>query len=753
MNASHVCAAVVVFIATGCGFSTATTDSRDPARDETVSRLVSPVPVVVFEYDAVGHLARIISADAGIAFQTDALGRRTATVDQLGRVTREAYDQTDSLAGVTDPRGVDTTYDRGDFGTVDRISSADTGDTTQTFDEAGNLVGSVDARGVRTSLAYDALNRLTSERHHLDGVPDEVSTWTYDDGPDGGGSGLLTKTTFPGGVATFEADATGALVATSLQFDALTLTTRFAYEAHGGRLVEQTYPSGRRLGFELNGALLVGLVVKGVDGGDVPLVSALEFDQAGKLERWSWPLDAGPSPQRIEKDSFGRVTAYAVGGARRDLRYDEAGRVVAYVHPQAATLDQDFTYDAVGRLIGYTHRATSHAISYDDNGNRMQLDDTTWQIEPTSNRLVSSTVGGVVRPVVIDERGNLEAAGELTATSDLSGRLASMTRAGITVTATYDTFGRRVRKHTAGGDVFFVYDDRHRLLGEYGPTGTALREYVWVGETLVAFFRGDELFYVQSDHLGAPRAAYDTSGALRWSWLSDPFGVEPPNESPSSLPSLELPLRFPGQYADLETGLLYNHFRHYDPASGRYVEADPLGLAGGLNPYTYVDGQPVMATDPTGEVLVPVAVGYLRCVASCTAMSSAEQYLFSGFDASCIDLKDAAKECLADCLNPLNWFKKGRLDAKKSKTKPKAEPTSPGQLDNEVNRGIAPKGIKHVHGAHNPSEGGKPHVHYSDGTSSNIDGTIHDRLGGVPRPSNTIRDYLRRHLWTPPPKP
>ena len=56
------------------------------------------------------------------------------------------------------------------------------------------------------------------------------------------------------------------------------------------------------------------------------------------------------------------------------------------------------------------------------------------------------------------------------------------------------------------------------------------------------------------------------------------------------------PFRYPGQYADAETGLYYNRFRYYDPEAGQYISQDPIGLAGG-NPtlYGYVE-------DVSGEV-------------------------------------------------------------------------------------------------------------------------------------------------------
>jgi RHS repeat-associated protein len=60
------------------------------------------------------------------------------------------------------------------------------------------------------------------------------------------------------------------------------------------------------------------------------------------------------------------------------------------------------------------------------------------------------------------------------------------------------------------------------------------------------------------------------------------------------------PQRFPGQQQDAVTGLYYNYYRDYDPATGRYLEADPSGLNGGTNLYTYAAGNPVRFGDPSG---------------------------------------------------------------------------------------------------------------------------------------------------------
>jgi len=59
-------------------------------------------------------------------------------------------------------------------------------------------------------------------------------------------------------------------------------------------------------------------------------------------------------------------------------------------------------------------------------------------------------------------------------------------------------------------------------------------------------------------------------------------------------------LRFPGQYYQPETGLYYNYHRDYDPDTGRYLQPDPIGLAGGLNPYLYANANPLRFVDPHG---------------------------------------------------------------------------------------------------------------------------------------------------------
>jgi len=62
-------------------------------------------------------------------------------------------------------------------------------------------------------------------------------------------------------------------------------------------------------------------------------------------------------------------------------------------------------------------------------------------------------------------------------------------------------------------------------------------------------------------------------------------------------------LQFAGRDFDAETQLYYDRARYIDPALGRFVSEDPIGLNGGINRYTFVGNDPVNGSDPSGMKL------------------------------------------------------------------------------------------------------------------------------------------------------
>lgn len=112
-----------------------------------------------------------------------------------------------------------------------------------------------------------------------------------------------------------------------------------------------------------------------------------------------------------------------------------------------------------------------------------------------------------------------------------------------------------------------------------------------------------ELRYYHCDQIGTPRELTTSDGRIAWqatyrAWGStalveweattaDAANAAQWQESRTDMSDLQ-PMRFQGQYFDVETGLHYNRFRYYDPDCGRYITLDPIGLAGGINPMAFV---------------------------------------------------------------------------------------------------------------------------------------------------------------------
>ncbi|MEN8265222.1 MAG: RHS repeat-associated core domain-containing protein, partial [Nitrospirota bacterium] len=107
-------------------------------------------------------------------------------------------------------------------------------------------------------------------------------------------------------------------------------------------------------------------------------------------------------------------------------------------------------------------------------------------------------------------------------------------------------------------------------------------------------------YYYISDHLSTAQLLVDEVGEVVWQGNYSPFGAVD-----VVINELENSFRFPGQYYDDETGLHYNWHRFYDPQTGRYISADPIGLAGGMNLYAYALGNPTNLTDPEGLIAAP----------------------------------------------------------------------------------------------------------------------------------------------------
>ncbi|KKJ77347.1 hypothetical protein WH95_06430, partial [Kiloniella litopenaei] len=220
----------------------------------------------------------------------------------------------------------------------------------------------------------------------------------------------------------------------------------------------------------------------------------------------------------------------------------------------------------------------------------------------------------------------------------------------------------------------------------------------------------------------------------------------------SILGSAVMNLRMPGQYIDEETGrgsgsslthpLYYNYNRDYDPATGRYTQVDPIGLAGGVNTYAYANGSPKRYIDLDGLLVRNGEGGIIDRI----------------WDDFRRGWRDHNREDYCPVpsgpLDPSAPLPPPALPSEKSDGEPGdgsdkgKEPSRPGKMQKEVEKGQAPKDVDRVDPPH--IDGQEPHIHYKDGTSSNQSGSTHDKYKGSPNPSNKTRKWLKKHGWTPP---
>ncbi|WP_082541750.1 MULTISPECIES: RHS repeat domain-containing protein [unclassified Rhizobacter] len=592
---------------------------------------VSPRSVTRYEYDAEGQVTKVIRGAGTLNLETrlayDPLNRLKAHVDPSGGVTELEHDGRDRVTQVTDPRRLVTRYPEKNGGGR-QVISPDTGITDLSVDEAGRVSTRIDSRGVTARIAYDAAGRLNAIQYLQPGQPDALLVWNHSQtGPGFSfGIGRLTSTIFPGGSTQYAYNAWGEVVTSTQRVsptaggNSAPVTTVVGYEYTLGRLTGITYPSGRRVAIRWNGSQIASIALaKDAGSAEVLLIDQVMYQPFGTVEGWQWAMARGAQVHDRVTDLDGRIVRLRIGDVFRDIRYDEADRIVSFTHlaldgmPRPA-LDQNFGHDANSRLTSVVTATTSWAIAHDPNGNRTELSlsgvPSTYVTEATSNRLAAMT--NPARSFGYDNAGNTtsDSAG-YTASYDLPGQLAALARGGVTARYSYDTERRRIRKFTSDGPqstVIFVYDPQGQLLGEYDAQGRAIREYVWLDDVPVAVFMPDPsdaagaplVYFIHTDHLNTPRMVVDREGRPRWSWMAEPFGTTAPLTNPAGLGEFMLNLRFPGQYADAESGLFYNWNRYYRKEGGDYTQSDPIGLAGGINTYAYVRGNPTSRVDPSG---------------------------------------------------------------------------------------------------------------------------------------------------------
>lgn len=658
-----------------------------------------------FSYDANGQ--RIATTDGN--FNTtqeapDSLGRIATITDAIQATVQYEYDAEDRLTSVTDQRGNATTYQYDFAGNLLQLASPDTGISQFGYDEAGNRISKVDARGITANYSYDALNRLTAISYP--GDSSENVTFNYDSTADGNkGVGRLTGYSNEAGSSSLQYDDLGRVTQVDDNIGSWSFTTEYAYDVMG-RIARITYPSGRVVNY-YRGALGRVSSITTKDNASAPeqtIVSGVQYQPFGGITM----LDYGNGIQLTNTyDLDGRLeTATATGGAgsirSNNYSYDLANNITGISDLLDITRDRLFAFDSLNRLTQENYVGGDKSYDYDPVGNRTQdmltapdQSQTTnsYTHESTSNRLDQKNG----QDWVLDAAGNTIStnAGAKQYAYNHAGRLETYTENGtLKGTYIYNALGQRVRT-IKNEDSLLHYNLAGQYLGETNldsSGGALLRrvDYIYLASRPVAqvatTFLVDgsvasrDITYLHSDHLSTPRVGTDANQTIVWRWDSDAFGMAGPDENPDGDQNdTVVNLRFPGQIKGGEAPFYYNYYRDYDPSLGRYIQSDPIGLAGGLNTYGYVYQNPLSRVDPYGlesAVVNPAeALAGLALITAALAGNQEARDLFS-------DLGDALSNFFSDnALHADQWVDDPRAAEEWSDYKERYREPPPPNLD------------------------------------------------------------------------
>jgi RHS repeat-associated protein len=514
-------------------------------------------------YDDKGNRTSVRDPRANsTALAYDPLDRLIGTTQPLNTLTDYGYDSHDNPTAAVDPNDLTTQYATDDFGNRYSLLSPDTGASGATFDPSGNILTRTDANGSTVSLSSDALNRPTSVE--LSDSSQNIG-YTYDAGTYG--IGRLTGRTDPSAIYTFSYDGRGNLTTEQNTISNVPYTTQYAYNGNNA-LTTLTYPSGRTVTYA--------------------------YDAAGRISQVS--TNGTTLASSLTYLPFGGITGLTYGNGLPLVKtYDTHYRLFSLT--VGSILGLSYEYDPNNNITAIIDSVTPSGGPTDAAG--------VYTYATGTNRL--SSAPGIA--FSYDTNGNIASENTRAFTYDLLNRVKTVSASTQIAQYTYNALNQRIAKTTSSGTRIFHYDLAGHLIAETTTTGTTLVEYIYLDDTPLAQVRNGSIYYYHTDHLGTPQVMTNASGTIVWKADYTPFG-----KATVTVGTVENNIRFPGQYYDAETGLHYNWNRYYQPETGRHVTPDPIGLGGGVNPYVYVDANPVNSIDPWGlasSTVLPGSAGGL----------------------------------------------------------------------------------------------------------------------------------------------
>ncbi len=551
------------------------------------------------------------------------------------------------------------------YGTTPSNAPANGTNCTPLYDGNGNLTARTDARGIKTSYAYDALNRLTS-KSYSDGTP--TSAFVYNTENITIGSNHFTTSNVVGRLSVICVIIPGACQSqTAYSYDIMgritktlngtplnptnptVYTVSSTYDLAGNRLMlgnstgrtfNYTYDAVGHLQTASNTATVNSLPVT------TPMISSATYFASGQAKVLTTNTGTATVTGTWGVDNRLRTTSYVNLSTANSpntnygysLTYTPNGNVhttseTTYVPGVGAkSLSWTYNYDTLNRLInGISTGAILYgcAETYDSFGNRTNQAPYGGESCTTANDLVDTNNRLSVPGYNYDPAGNMLSDGTNMLTYDAEGRVVSSMQAGHpTTTYLYDANGERVSKIAGGVETDYVRDFDASLLATYvGGSYFNQPQELWVGgkhfgTVTVASGSGSQTqSFSLTNWLGSEAVRTSASTGIPSSaYLSQPFG-----DMQTTLFGADSDdIHFTGKERDSESGLDYFGARYYGSSMGRWLSPDwsakvePVPYAKledpqSLNLYAYVEDNPLTRFDADGHCEAGGELAFFAC--------------------------------------------------------------------------------------------------------------------------------------------
>ncbi|MET1080943.1 MAG: RHS repeat-associated core domain-containing protein [Pseudomonas sp.] len=572
-------------------------------------------------YDALGHIISSSDAEGGTThFAHDKRGNLSQVTDPLGRITQFKYDIRDSLISEIKPG--DATAIR----TERRYS----------YDAVGNLKQTVTPDGRVSQYRYDDANRLIQTRHFANitlvdnNQAERTTDYSYT------ALNHLKSYEDEESKAVYVHDALGRVSETTITYKTaspnFSKSYAYSYDANGRKATytnpeEQTYAylytsHGQLAGVSIPGEGSISFKdFRWLQPQSViyPGGGSLSVIYDGLLRYTSRHLkDPAGNPiqtQDYSYDAVNNITAIDSQDGRIEYGYDKLHRLTATRYPQGdARTNEAYVYDGVGNRLDEASKPEELDIGqwqYNAHNQLVQRDGIGYRYNADGHLIEK---GALLGDFSLIQSGGID---HWHYQYDSRERLVEVRKNGeLLVRYAYNPLGQRISKNLAQSNqvIYYLYSEEG-LVAEYDQQGNLKQEYAydptkpWMSQPLFTRAKRSDtvkwaVSYFGTSHLGAPDVAFEKSGEVTWRAKTQVFG-----NAVLSSGVIDNELRFPGQYFDEETGLHYNFLRDYDAVLGRYIQADPIGMNGGVNQYNYGNSNSLRYTDPHGTFafLIPLA--------------------------------------------------------------------------------------------------------------------------------------------------